>query len=340
MADKKPSQVLRWVSMHLAGVFPDWFKSMFFGEPAVVEARLDKNATKILRKNRQLIVPLSLLHKDSPEIPAVQSRVVDIKLPKSFFLKRIVEAPITARKNLGKMVELDMVRRTPFRQDTVYWAIGGPSKSGNVLKVEQWIAKRTEIAQLHQRAEKLGLKIRRVFVDGVPLSGPVVDLSASVIPNAKRWRILNGALAMCALLLGAAIWLFPAWQASVENKRLQAALDENRTQAIQLRQEVETLRSQEIERAKLLDIVYNRPRLSNVLRNLTVVLPDNVWITDLNFSPSQLVVSGEVSGSAAELVLALGQRNEFNNPRLSGPVSRAGNGAERFELTLDLAGAK
>lgn len=340
MAENKPSQISQWISIQLAGVFPDWFKRMFFGEPAVTEIRFAKNTHKIVRHKGQLFAPQTLLQPDGPTISPIQNRIVDIQIPQSFFLKRTVEAPISARKNLIKTAELDMIRRTPFRPDAVYWAITNPVKSDKILRAEQWIAKRTDIDQLQQRAKKAGLLIRKAFVAGVPLSGPIADLSALATPNAKRWRILNSVLAISAVVLASVIWLYPAWQASVENKRLQATLTDNRTQAIRLRQEVETLRSQEKERAAFLDIVYNRPRLSNVLRNLTVVLPDNVWVNNLNFAPARLVVSGKISGSAAELVLALSQRNEFNNPRLSGPVARARNGAERFELTLDLATTK
>lgn len=340
MTGKPPSQILRWVSDQLAGVFPDWLKAMFFGVPMAAEVRFFKNAEVIAIKKGQLIVPESLLQASGPSIPPVRKRIVDVFVPQSFFLKREIEAPTTAGKNLGKLVELDMVRRTPFRPDTVYWAISKPNKSNGTLKVAQWIAKRSDIEHLQQRAAKIGLHIRKVFVEGDPVQHPIVDLSASVTPKARRWRLLNGALAIGAVGMAAMIWLYPAWQASTENAHISESVAQNRSQALALRQEVDDLRSREMERAAFLDIVYQRPRLSHTLREITVALLDNVWISDLNFSPKRVVVSGEVTGSAAQLVLTLAQRNEFYNPRLSGPVARASNGAERFELTLDLVSPK
>lgn len=340
MTEKKPSQVSQWFSEQLAGIFPDWFKGMFFGEPAVSDLRLVKDVQGIVRRKGQLVAPDTLLHPDAPEIKPVRRRLVDIRVPQSFFLRRLVEAPATARKNLNKMVELDMIRRTPFRPDTVFWAIAKPEQTATSLQVEQWIAKRSDLDLLCQQAAKAGLIVRKVFIDGAPVKGPIANFSAKVAPNAGRWRLLNGGIAAGAGVAAAVIWLYPAWQNSAESQRLQSVIAGNRSMAIELRQEVEALRSREMERAAFLDIVYHRPRLSNVLRNLTVALPDNVWITDLNFSPTRLVVSGEIKGSAAELVLALAKRNEFSNPRLSGPVARTGNGAERFELTLDPGGAQ
>lgn len=340
MTGKMPSQVFQWFSDQLAGGFPDWLKAMFFGMPMATEVQFSKDVTTIARRKGQLIAPESLLQIGSPETPPVRSRIVDVLIPDTFFLKRKIEAPTTADKNLKKLVALDMVRRTPFRPVTVYWAISKPHKSGNTLHVEQWIIKRNYIERLQQRAAKAGLRIRKVFVEGAPIQHPIADLSASVTPNAKRWRVLNGILAIGAVGLAAMVWLYPAWQASVETDRLNETIAQNRTRALAMRQDVEGLRSHKMERAAFLDIVYQGPRLSHILRDITVALPDSVWISDMNFSPERVVVSGEVSGSAAQLVLALAQRNEFHNPRLSGPVARANNGAERFELALDLVRAK
>lgn len=340
MTGKTPSQVFQWFSDQLAGVFPDWVKAMFFGAPMATEVRFSNDVKTIVRRKGQLIAPENLLQIDGPETPPVPSRIVDALIPDTFLLKRKVEAPATAGKKLKKLVALDMVRRTPFRPDTVYWAISKPQKSGNTLHVEQWIIKRSDIARLQQRAAKAGLHIRKVFVEGAPIQHPIADLSASVTPNARRWRVLNSTLAIGAVGLAAMVWLYPAWQASVENTRLNETIAQNRTQALAIRQEVEDLRTHEMERAAFLDIVYQGPRLSHVLRDITVALPDSVWVSDMNFSPERVVISGEVSGSAAQLVLALAQRNEFHNPRLSGPVSRANNGAERFELALDLVRPK
>lgn len=340
MTGKSPSQIFRWLSGQLAGVFPDWLKAMFFGAPMAAEVRFSKNTEVISANKRQLIAPHSLLQAGGPKISPVRQRIVDVFIPQNFFLKREIEAPATAGKNLDKLVELDMVRRTPFRLGTVCWAISKPTESMGVLKVEQWIAKKSDVEQLQLRAASVGLHIRKIFVEGGPVARPITDLSASVTPMASRWRSLNAVLAIGAVGLAAMIWLYPAWQASVANVRISDSVAQNRTQALALRKEVDDLRAREMDRAAFLDIVYQRPRLSQTLRGITVALPDNVWISDIDFSPERVIVSGEVTGSAAQLVLTLAQRNEFHNPRLSGPVARASNGAERFELTLDLRNMK
>jgi Tfp pilus assembly protein PilN len=83
-----------------------------------------------------------------------------------------------------------------------------------------------------------------------------------------------------------------------------------------------------------------RPRLSQTLRDLTVALPDTVWLSELGFSQTGAVLSGETADSAADLVIALAALREFENPRLSGSVSRTPAGREQFELVIDHARAK
>lgn len=340
MTGKFPSHISRWASDQLAGVFPDWLKAMFFGMPLAAEVRFSKDMEVISDKNSHLIVPQSLLQAGGPSIVPVRRKIVDAFIPQNFFLQRRIEAPSTAVKNLWKLAELDMVRKTPFRVDDVYWAISKPNRSNGSLKVEQWIARRSDIEQLLVRAAEVGLHIRKIFVEGDPMPQPIADFSSSITPGARRWRFLNGALAIGALGLSAMIWLYPAWQASVESARISENMVQNRTRALALRQEVEDLRSREMERAAFLDFVFQRPRLSDTLREITVALPDTTWLGDMNFSSERIIVSGEVTGSAAQLVLTLAQLSEFQNPRLSGPVARANNDAERFELTLDLVSPK
>lgn len=340
MAGKSPSPILRWIFEQLAGSVPDWFKAMFLGQPRATHVLFSKNTETISTKNGLFIAPKSLLKGSGPNIPAVGKRIVDASVPQDFFLKRKIEAPLTAGRNLRQLVELDMVRRTPFRPDTVYWSLSKPKKINGKLLVEQWIAKRSDIERLQQRTARIGLHIRKVFVENSPMQNPIADLSASITPMARRWRLLNGTLAVSAVGLAAVIWFYPILQTSAENDRISESIAQKRTQAIALRREVDDLRSREMERAAFLNIVYQRPRLSHTLRKITVALPDDVWLSDIIFSPEDVIVSGEVRGSAAQLVLTLAQRNEFHNPRLSGPVASARNGAERFELSLDLGRTK
>ena len=75
-----------------------------------------------------------------------------------------------------------------------------------------------------------------------------------------------------------------------------------------------------------------KPRLIDGLRALTVALPDGVWISDLKFTPTEFVITGETSGSAADLVLQLTESNLDLVPSLQGAVSRTNIGSERFSL--------
>ena len=340
MAGKTPSQVSQWLFSQLAGLFPDWLKSLFFGTPAATILRFSENAKRISGEKGMLVAPEGMLEENAEEPKPVRKKIVDIVLPQSCFLKRVITAPKTARHNLHNLAELDMVRQTPFRTDMVFWSLSRPEMEDNRVKVAQWILKRTDTNAIRKRLKRAGLEVRRIFVEGEKLQKPIADFSAEIVPHAKHWRLVNAMLVFLGITIASFIWLFPAWQNSGILDRLQQENARLQSQAVDMRQNVEVLRQKENERAAFLDMIYMRPRLSDILRNLTVALGDNVWVSDLNYSPKRVVFSGEVSGSAAQLVLLLAKRREFNNPRLTGPVSRTGSGAERFEITLDPQGVQ
>ncbi|MEM9099456.1 MAG: PilN domain-containing protein [Pseudomonadota bacterium] len=80
------------------------------------------------------------------------------------------------------------------------------------------------------------------------------------------------------------------------------------------------------------------PRV-DILRELTVRLRDDAWLSDVEISEDLLRFSGFTKGSAADLVIDLASSPHFFNPRLTGQVSIApGTGAERYEISLDLTG--
>ncbi len=119
-----------------------------------------------------------------------------------------------------------------------------------------------------------------------------------------------------------------------------AELERVRISAVELQKELKKRRVSAEEQKALLDVTLGRPRLSETLRELTVALPDEVWISDLELNDSGLLVAGETAASAADLVIALARSRTFTDPHLSGPVSATASGGERFQLSLGIAVAR
>jgi general secretion pathway protein L len=149
------------------------------------------------------------------------------------------------------------------------------------------------------------------------------------------WKAVNGsalAAIICAVFV---VWLFPAWQQARALPSLEDRLLSAQTAAVALRTEIESMRSLADEQTAFLSAMIGRPHLSQDLRELTIAVPDETWLSELSYSQASLVLTGETTGSAAELVLSLAEVKSFGNPRLSGPVSRSAEGGERFEVVID-----
>ncbi|WP_185960994.1 PilN domain-containing protein [Aliiroseovarius halocynthiae] len=248
-------------------------------------------------------------------------------------LTRLLSLPKSARNKVAEIAAFDLVRKTPFKPTDVYSAVWLETSSGDELSVTQHVAKRSEIDAILRRLESVGLRVRKICIEN-RASSPLVDRTELVAPYAKVWRRLNIALVGLGGLLATALWTIPGWHAQNAIAKLEPALLERRTDVVAMRQRFEQKNASATQTERFLQAVTQRARMVEILRALTVTLPDEVWLSDVVLRQGQLVISGETSGSATDLVLNLAKTPIFIGPRLSGPVSRTSNGGERFQIAM------
>lgn len=332
MTRRSPSRMGAALAARFSVLAPDWLCAMFLGHPMARKMRVSEGV--MTRRS----IPADLLTKSvASDRKPRKVRVIDMHVPAEQFLQRQIAAPGTARSKLETLAELDLRQRTPFAPGDVFSQLGTPKLEDGMLKVPQWVVKRSDVTDWQRNLAAHGLRMRRLYVDGQPR--PIADFSSAIAPAGRKLRWLNCLLGGAALATTLAGWLYPGWVAQDQSRILQRDLVALRAEALTLRQEVETLRSQDSERAAFLDTLLRRATLIDTLRDLTVALPDAVWIETVTYSPKRTTISGQIDGSAADLVLALGKRPVFRNPRLSGPVSKTPANGERFEITIDLEGS-
>ncbi|MEO8531356.1 MAG: PilN domain-containing protein, partial [Deltaproteobacteria bacterium] len=261
---------------------------------------------------------------------------VALTLPKSLMMERSLELPGLSNAAADAAARLDLLRKTPFRPNEVYTLLAPlPGPNG---RYRQYVIRKSDVSDVATRLAKLGLRTGPVLVEG-EASGTLADLSDQWLPARKLWRRLNATLALGIIAALAWVWLSPGLAMRRDANLTSARVEALRVEATDLRAQVETARVQQQDQQAFLAGIIGRPRLVEVIRDLTVALPDEVWVSDMTFDGKTAVVSGEALGSAADLVLMLSKRREFTNPRLSGPVALMGSGVESFQLALDLGGA-
>ncbi len=329
-----------WWRGELASILPESLKVAFFGGSSALPAQFVPGLSRIRRTRKGYEIPGSLLDRNPPVVPKLKrQRRVDVALPENLILKRQVEAPGKARGKLAALARLDLKRNTPIPEDAAVWVLGSPKPNGQTVSVTQHVAKTSDLTSLRRSLGEIGLNVRNFVVptsDGKPLPLPDVAMTAR---GARGWQRLNMVLALGAICTGAYLWLQPAIVAQSRLPVLEGNLHALRSETVALRRALDADAAQRSEAERLQAAMLLRPRLVESLRNVTVSLPDEAWLSAMSFTPETMTLSGETAGTASDLVLGLSQNRQFGNPRLSGPTTRTNAGREKFEIAATPGGS-
>jgi general secretion pathway protein L len=294
---------------------------------------------------RQLLGELTLTAGESlPDLgPGVKERPQRtlIVLPVGDVLLRSISFPAQVRDNLQQVVRYEIDRLTPFQADQVLFdtSLSGASRRGDRILVELALCRRDRVDPWLLRLGEAGSPVDQVtWEDAWPKANLLpADLRPRRRTAGLRWTL---ALAAVVLLLGAAALITPLWQRDQVRTVLHAEVDRARAAA----QEVDKLRG-DLERARqgsvaVLQRKQEQPRMIDLLRELTVRLPDGTWIQNLNLDKGEVQLRGE-STQATALIALLEKSAGVHGVTFASPVTQvAQTGAERFNITFQYARPK
>jgi len=256
-------------------------------------------------------------------------------------LRRSVSFPAQVRDNLQQVVRYEIDRLTPFQADQVLFDtnLGGTSARGDRILAELALCRRDRVDLWLQRLREAGAPVDEVTWDG---AWPKANLLPSELRPRRDPGALRVALGLVAtvLLLGAAVLITPLWQRDETLSSLHAEIAQARTAA----QGVDKLRD-DLERARqgsvaVLQRKQEQPRMIDLMRELTVRLPDGTWIQNLNFDKAEVQLRGE-SSQATALIALLEKSAGVHGVTFASPVTQvAQTGAERFNITFQYARPK
>lgn len=319
-----------WFNMVL-----DVVAALFLGRPRAKLLRFVPNTDKISERKNELRAPSSLLSASTASVSTIGNQTItDIVLPSDILLQRELAIPKTARSKLAEISALDLARRTPFKASDVYAAVSPQGVVAEEIQAIQWVIKRTDVDAIVRRLGNAGVGVRKVLADADGSLIVLTDRSDVIAPHSGTWRRVNLGLVSFAGFLALALWLYPGWRAQKSAGMLGRILIERRAEVVEMRKQLDLKSETASSTERFLQATLRHPRLVEILRSLTIVLPDEVWLSDIVLRNGQVIVSGETSGSAADLVLVLAKNRELEDPKLSGPVSRTATGSERFQIAL------
>ena len=241
---------------------------------------------------------------------------IALRLPFSACFVRRLDLPAAARADFGRMLAVDLERSTPFKMKdvmTAYDVENEPNAKG-MVKVRQLILKRKSIDGLTADIEALGLKIVRVDCTEPNGQGSLavnfLARGTAVAGAAPRSSPLGWVLALTVLGLTASGLYFYVDR----HQQALAALQETATKLRAKSQlQKDALTKSQAAFAEIAS--YQKLRAETVskvaiLEELTRILPETAWVTDLKIDGSTVDLSG-LAVSAAALVPILERSKVF-----------------------------
>jgi general secretion pathway protein L len=265
---------------------------------------------------------------------------IGLRLSPALCFTRRLELPARAEGDFAGILDLEMERTTPFRSTDVLTAFHVDTAADvprGKRAVRHLVVKRKTIEPI--LAEMRGFGLEPAFADcwdedrqrALP-----VDFLAVPHPRRRRGLRLHAMAALCLLLAAAAI----AGQIVQHRNALQTLeirTSEARAEAASVRQSLEASQAAAARMEAMQRRLRGRLPIARILEELTAILPDSAWVSDLRIEGDAVEFTG-FAKSAAALIPLLEASPLFAEAALTSPVVLDNNeDKERFSARLRLS---
>jgi general secretion pathway protein L len=339
-----------WWLAELAGMLPRPLKRVGRRERRQVVLLLNPGETVVLERigdSGRVVGVVSQSQGDwTAQLAALLHRVnhrrqpVTLCLSGEHGLRKIISLPLAARDDLEQLLRLEMDRLTPFRADEVCFAqrIVDTDAANRRIMVELAVAPKTIVEEALKTARMVGAVPARIELGTARPDGrEPLNLLPQESRDAAGERRLLRALVLLALILAIAAVAIPLQR---QRSKLAALTDQVAASRVEA-EESYALREQLDQLTQtgtfLLAEKGRRPMATEVLADLTRLLPDQAHLAQLTLQDGEIQLHGWAA-TASDLIGLLDESRLFRRPQFRSPVIRdEGDGAERFHLSVELA---
>jgi general secretion pathway protein L len=228
--------------------------------------------------------------------------------------------------SLDRIVEQDLIAKTPFRRDEIYCGYAAVRAAGDKLAVRQWVARRDAV---EAAVAALALAFDDVaFVDTHAEPGEAASPRILLRPDRAekgRWVArVAAALTASAVLLAVLAAGLTYWRQAAVLDELDAQVAATRAKAQQVRGAVDRLEQKRATLLRLRARKAEEPSLLDAWEEATRVLPSHSWLTELRLSETsdqRLISMTGFSAAAASLVGMIDQSPYFTDTALTAPIA-------------------
>lgn len=246
----------------------------------------------------------------------------------------------TMRLPFSRLMEIahaTVQEKTPFALKDIY-VLPAPDRKGD-RQSSFYVVKRERIDP--QLAEIIARR-PRIYHWGVRDGDQVIWLPSRALEHLhpafhhiRHWR--NCLLAAFAIIVvsSCATYAHLLFNYSLAQEELTSLVEARRSEALQVRKlldrqqkSIAAVEAARKGKAQSVPVV-------RVWEELTRILPDDAWLTDIAIDGDMLTITGFAAESAAALIATLDASELFSAPNFTSPVVRIpGQSGERFEIRL------
>jgi general secretion pathway protein L len=266
---------------------------------------------------------------------------INLRLPSSAYFVRRLELPLAAANDFQTLLTLDFERTMPFKLTDVYLAHvvdEAPASVGKVW-VRQLIVKRRAVDPLRAAIDGVGLEVGCLDCWDAETALP---LPVNFLGRENASRTANRS-SRSAWVMAAAIIGLLGLGTVLSIQKYELALQDIQIQTDRQKQKAKTVREALAKSQTAFTEISNFYRLRSdavsklsVIEELTRLLPDSAWVTDLKIDGATVDISGFAKGAAA-LVPLLERSAMFVNATPTAPLTfDPREDKERFSIRVQI----
>jgi general secretion pathway protein L len=331
-------QFLNWWAGELRVLIPEPIRKLFGSHHLPLNVCIGPDAILIEEPSSLSIGRLPTIEA-APLPPALAAAMLDrptvVLLPRAKVLRRTIELPLAAERELEAALAFEIDRQTPFAPDRVYRAfhLRDRDRERKVIRAELAVVERTIVDRALELIGSYGIVASAVTVEG-DINRDFNFLPRRHSPYARSWRSEPWKpIVIAATILLTAGTAVQAWLVHAE------ALDLDRKVAAMrdVGRRGETVReaiTSAIAAAHFLPERQAAPRAVEIVDALSQALPDDTWVFELELTEHDLRIAG-FSTDVPTVIERLQQVALFETPQLRSPVVHMpGKNGDRFDLAV------
>lgn len=265
-----------------------------------------------------------------------------LALPFDRCFVREITVPATSKENIHKILQFELEQSTPFELGDVFlgYQETGYERASRKIKINQYIAKREIVEDQSLQAEGFGACIKGVCVL-TPKNAKVLPVKLFAGSSSFEKRPLGSVAKLVSILCMLCIGLAIGFVFQLKNRQIielnmiEAAIEKRKIEAKKVLEVLDSNKQKDQQLKSLYVVRQKYVRLTKIIDELTSILPDDTWISELTIDDRKLKIVG-FTPSASYVVGLLDKSVTFSKPSLSASIL-FDSAKKKQRFTIDLS---